>query len=219
MFKSSENLRLAAEMRALQRVAAPWRESRSSWFDGTPDSIAARIAATDRVLAVARAGYTQAHIALEREASTARTELLAAKHRLLTDFLDDGARAFQGSKRVAGAHDTDPAAPWRNTMDDSPYRDLADTPDFGDLPLDGDYRGRHRDRDQAHSIGDLYDQGYSDEPFVNVSNGDGIYRNHPGPFDGENGYDPHEDPDFVPADYLGPAPYMGGEPGLHRRDF
>ena len=102
MFKSSENLRLAAEMRALERVAAPWRQTRRTWFDGTPDSIAARLAATDRVLVHARAGYTGAHVALEREAAHARAELLAAQHRLMTDFLDDGARAFKGSKRVAG---------------------------------------------------------------------------------------------------------------------
>lgn len=102
MFKSSENLRLAAEMRALERVARPWREARTSWFDGTPESIEARIAATDRVLSYARAGYTPAHMELTVEADTARRELLAAKHRLLTDFLDDGARAFKGSQRVAG---------------------------------------------------------------------------------------------------------------------
>ena len=41
MFKSSENLRLAADMRALERVARPWREVRRSWFDGTPESIIA----------------------------------------------------------------------------------------------------------------------------------------------------------------------------------
>lgn len=115
MFKSSENLRLAAEMRALQRVAAPWREARTSWFDGTPESIAARLAATERVLSYAKAGMTEAHFALEREASAARSELLAAQHRLLTDFLDDGARAFKGSKRVAG-----PLPPWH---DDNPYSD------------------------------------------------------------------------------------------------
>lgn len=101
MFKSSENLRLAAEMRALQRVAAPWREARTSWWDGTPESIEARIAATDRVLAFARGGSTEAHMALEREASTARAELKEASHRLMVDFLDDDARAFKGSKRVA----------------------------------------------------------------------------------------------------------------------
>lgn len=102
MFKSSENLRLAAEMRALQRVASPWRESRGSWFDGTPESIEARLAATDRVLSYARSGFTAAHLDLTTEADAARRELLAAKHRLLVDFLDDGARAFKGSKRVAG---------------------------------------------------------------------------------------------------------------------
>lgn len=101
MFKSSENLRLAAAMRALQRVAAPWREARRSWFDGTPESIEARLAATDKVLTHARSGFTAAHLALTREAAAARRELLAAKHRLLTDFLDDGARAFKGSRRVA----------------------------------------------------------------------------------------------------------------------
>lgn len=101
MFKSSQTLRLAAEMRALARVAAPWRQARTTWFDGTPESIAARLAATDRVLVAARAGYTQAHLALEREAAAARAELTAAQHRLLVDFLDDGARAFKGSRRVA----------------------------------------------------------------------------------------------------------------------
>jgi hypothetical protein len=117
MFKSSENLRLAAEMRALERVAAPWREARTTWFDGTPDSIAARLAATERVLTHARAGYTGAHVTLEREASTARTELLAAQHRLMTDFLDDGARAFKGSKRVAeGTPMVHPDISFTNTM-------------------------------------------------------------------------------------------------------
>lgn len=101
MFKSSENLRLAAEMRALERVARPWRQARTSWFDGTPESLEARIAQTDRVLSYARSGFTTAHLTLAREASAARAELLDAKHRLLTDFLDDGARAFKGSKREA----------------------------------------------------------------------------------------------------------------------
>lgn len=104
MFKSAESLRLAAEMRALARVAAPWRESRTTWFDGTPESIEARIAATDRVLVFARAGYTEAHMALEREAAAARAELKEASHRLMVDFLDDGARAFKGSRRVAEGH-------------------------------------------------------------------------------------------------------------------
>lgn len=96
MFKSSENLRLAAEMRALERVAAPWRESRTTWFDGTPDSIMGRIAATDRVLHVAQTGYTAAHLALEGEAKTARRELIEARNRLFNDFLDDGARKTAG---------------------------------------------------------------------------------------------------------------------------
>jgi len=88
-------------MRALERVARPWREARRTWFDGTPESIEARLASTERVLTYARAGMTQAHMDLTREASAARSELLEAKHRLLNDFLDDGARAFKGSKRVA----------------------------------------------------------------------------------------------------------------------
>lgn len=102
MFRSAENLRLAADMRALQRVAAPWRAARSTWFDGTPESLEARLAATERVLTVAKAGVTPAHMALEREAAAARAELREASHRLMVDFLDDGARAFKGSKRVAG---------------------------------------------------------------------------------------------------------------------
>jgi hypothetical protein len=101
MFRSSENLRLAAAMRALERVAAPWRQDRGRWFDGTPESIEARIAATDKVLTQARSGFTAAHLALTDEAETARRELMSAKHRLLIDFLDDGARAFKGSRRVA----------------------------------------------------------------------------------------------------------------------
>lgn len=102
MFKSAENLRLAAEMRALQRVAEPWRRSRTTWFDGTPEALEARLAATERVLTHARSGLTTAHLALAGEAGAARAELLAAKHRLLTDFLDDGARVFRGSRRVTG---------------------------------------------------------------------------------------------------------------------
>lgn len=102
MFKSSENLRLAADMRALERVARPWREVRRTWFDGTPESIEARLAATERVLTHARGGLTTAHVALEREASIARAELKEAAHRLMVDPLDDSARAFRGSRRVAG---------------------------------------------------------------------------------------------------------------------
>lgn len=126
MFRSSENLRLAAEMRALERVAGPWREARRSWFDGTPESVEARLAATERVLTFAKAGVTEAHIALEREAAAARAELKEASHRLLVDFLDDGARAFKGSKRVAGAHDKQHrlAPPYKNRID----RDLDGVP-------------------------------------------------------------------------------------------
>ena len=160
MFKSSENLRLAAEMRALTRVASPWREARTTWFDGTPESIESRLAATDRVLTVARAGCTGEHMALEREAATARAELADARHRLMTDFLDDGARAFKGSRRTAGLHDSDPEAPWRNTMADEPYASLSETPDFGDLPLDGDYQGEHRLPEEAEGapLGPGYDR-------------------------------------------------------------
>ncbi len=146
MFKSSENLRLAAEMRALERVARPWREARVSWFDGTPESIEARLAATERVLTHARAGYTTAHMALEREASTARAELKEASHRLLQDFLDDGARAFKGSKRVAGKHDADPDEPWKNeaTGEETTtehWEKLHLSP-FDDVD---DYEGKHRE--------------------------------------------------------------------------
>lgn len=45
----------------------------------------------------------------------------------------------------AGRHDVDPEQPWKNTVADDPYHDLRDTPDFADLALDGDYRGRHRE--------------------------------------------------------------------------
>lgn len=100
MFRSAESLRQGADLRALRRVADPWCKARRSWFDGTPESIDARLAQTDRVLAQARAGFTAAHLALTEEADAARRELVAAKHRLLTDFLDDGARAFKGSKRL-----------------------------------------------------------------------------------------------------------------------
>lgn len=101
MFRSSENLRLAADMRALARVAAPWRAARTSWFDGTPESIEARLAATERVLSYAQGGLTPAHLELAREASAARAELREASHRLMVDFLDDSARSFKGSRRVA----------------------------------------------------------------------------------------------------------------------
>lgn len=101
MFKSSERLRHEAAQRSLDRVASTWRSSRTTWFDGTPESIDMRLAATDRLLAVARSGFTPAHLELTVEAENARRELLAAKHQLLADFLDDSARAFRGSKRVA----------------------------------------------------------------------------------------------------------------------
>jgi hypothetical protein len=137
MFKSSENLRLAAEMRALQRVAAPWREARTRWFDGTPESIEARLAATDRVLTQARAGFTAAHLSLTAEAETARRELLAAKHRLLTDFLDDGARAFKGSRRVAEMHEGDPWEDEGEFPDMRHWDDSDDDPDPSDPRLVG----------------------------------------------------------------------------------
>lgn len=93
MFKSSEKLRHEAAQRSLDRVASSWRNARTTWFDGTPESIEARLAETNRVLTVARSGFTPAHLGLTIEAENARRELLAAKHRLLNDFLDDGARA------------------------------------------------------------------------------------------------------------------------------
>jgi hypothetical protein len=126
MFKSSEKLRHEAAQRSLDRVASSWRQSRTTWFDGTPESIAARLAETGRVLTVARSGYSPAHLELTVEAERARRELLAAQHRLLTDFLDDGARNFKGSRRVAG--DGDPMLDHQNAMDsargDQDYRDF-----------------------------------------------------------------------------------------------
>lgn len=139
MFKSAETLRLAAEMRALQKVASPWREARTTWFDGTPESIEARLASTERVLSFARAGMTEAHMALEREAASARAELKEASHRLMIDFLDDSAR-------VAGKHDADPEMPWKNrdTGEDTPtehWENLHLSP-FAD---EDDYEGKHRE--------------------------------------------------------------------------
>jgi hypothetical protein len=159
MFRSSENLRLAAEMRALQRVAAPWRAARTTWFDGTPESIAARLAATERVLTFARAGYTTAHMALEREAAAARAELKEASHRLLVDFLDDGARAFKGSKRVA---DYDPKE-YDQRQD---FMDWAGLP-FGLSDEDPDYdEHKHLTSDNPKSKAHLYDhpEVYGDDP-------------------------------------------------------
>lgn len=134
MFKSSENLRLAADMRALERVARPWREVRRSWFDGTPESIEARLAATERVLAHARGGVTPAHVELEREASTARAELKGAAHRLLVDFLDDGARAFKGSRRSGGGSKTDLSGSGTQGWPSAPDQIAAGNPPVMNLP-------------------------------------------------------------------------------------
>lgn len=233
MFKSSQNLRLAAEMRALERVASPWRETRTEWFDGTPDSVQARIAATDRVLAYARSGFTPAHLELTKEAEAARRELTAALDRWMVDPIDDTVRKTairwdgkrKASRRSAGAfdeaefaaraeseldpemrgnyydgpssddcrhcgerieergdgsyghvlgqdrntgwttfypeddhpaepdsedyhtagrHDPDDFRPWKNTVADEPYFSMMPTPNFEEIPLDGDYEGRHR---------------------------------------------------------------------------
>lgn len=156
MFKSAETLRLAAEMRALQKVASPWREARTTWFDGTPESIEARLASTERVLSFARAGMTTAHMALEREAATARAELKEASHRLMIDFLDDSAR-------VAGKHDADPDEPWKNkaTGEDTPtehWENLHLSP-FDD---EDDYEGKHRESNRRvaadYPLGPGYDR-------------------------------------------------------------
>ena len=249
MFRSAENLRLAADMRALQRVAAPWRKARSTWFDGTPESLEARLAATERVLTHARSGVTQAHIALEREASIARAELKEASHRLMVDFLDDGARAFKGSRRVAGAdedyareerefwnrhvkdtgpgvgdedddeprpddyprhgsrrvagmHDADPSAPWRNTMDDEPYSSLSETPDFEDLSLDGSYSGKHRSEDYL-------DHGMDDEHICDhcglISPPEDVEEEGRCPDCGKATDDPHDPlPDYMQPGYRSP---------------
>lgn len=117
MFKSSEKLRQESAQRSLDRVASSWRQSRTTWFDGTPQSIEARLSETGRVLTVARSGYSPAHLELTVEAENARRELIAAQHHLMTDFLDDGARAFKGSRRVAG--DGDPMM--NSHREPSPY--------------------------------------------------------------------------------------------------
>lgn len=92
--------------------------------------------------------------------------------------------------------------------------------------------GKQASRRQAgdHLMRDRIDQAYENggrlnEPLVGVNPGDGIYRNHPGILDGydegpymgsQYGYDPESDPDFVPADYLGPA--GRGMGGKHRAE-
>ena len=171
MFKSSENLRLAAEMRALERVARPWREVRVSWFDGTPESIEARLAATERVLTYAKAGVTEAHIALEREASTARAELKEASHRLMVDFLDDGARAFKGSKRVAKSY---PEPGWEIEHDRRmDFMDWAGLP-FNLSDEDEDYdEYKHLTSDNPESKAHLYDhpEVYEQDPDWRVKRG------------------------------------------------
>jgi hypothetical protein len=146
MFKSSENLRLAADMRALERVARPWREVRRSWFDGTPESIEARLAATERVLTHARGGVTPAHMALEREASTARAELREAAHRLLVDPLDDSARAFKGSKRVALDYD-DTMSHINQVLAEGEGHDLHAYPGLSKSDIDFDEYGSEDDPD------------------------------------------------------------------------
>jgi hypothetical protein len=171
MFRSAENLRLAADMRALQRVAAPWRAARRTWFDGTPESIEGRLAATERVLTHARSGLTPAHMALEREASTARAELKEASHRLMVDFLDDGARAFKGSKRV-GVSYPDPG--W---LDEHDRR--MDFMDWAGLPFnlsdeDEDYdEYKHLTSDNPESKAHLYDhpEVYGQDPDWRVKRG------------------------------------------------
>lgn len=143
MFKSSQHLREAAAQRQLDRVASSWRQARTTWFDGTPESIEARLSETNRLLTVARSDQTPAHIGLSVEAENARRELLAAKHRLLNDFLDDGARAFKGSKRVARgrtaagfpgvnpAGQAEMAARAESELDPEMYGNYHDGPDSG----------------------------------------------------------------------------------------
>ena len=56
-------------------------------------------------------------------------------------------------QRSAGKHDADPEKPWKNTVDDEPYRSLDGWPDFGDLE-DGDkeYKGKHRAKDSRRRL-------------------------------------------------------------------
>ena len=161
MFRSAENLRLAADMRALQRVAAPWRKARSTWFDGTPESLEARLAATERVLTHARSGVTQAHIALEREASIARAELKEASHRLMVDFLDDGARAFKGSKRVAGSRYFNDAGEPLMSGEQARFEDALDQDSAADRAYDDhydDYGPDYDDYDDDDDEGTIHGQ-------------------------------------------------------------
>ena len=129
------------------------------------------------------------------------------------------------------------AHPYKLAEDrDAPFQDLDETyhPSNTNLIPEGDFEGYKNSVDQGgpekvqrdftpggdsgsdrtagrHDLDDLYDQGYSREDFINVDPSSGVWRNHPGRFDGGN-YDPTQDPDFIPADYLGPAGYgMGGK--------
>ena len=195
MFKSAQTLRLAADMRALQRVANPWREARTTWFDGTPESLEARLASTERVLTYARGGATAAHMGLEREASIARAELLAARHRLMVDFLDDGARAFKGSKRVAG----DGPGTFNNpTADDMFAR------------LDAERRYPEESRARANQ-GFLEEMAPEDRP--GYGEGNGTECRHCGETinDYGNGYQHYDGVDMHTGDDL---PYDAGHPAV-----
>lgn len=120
----------------------------------------------------------------------------------------------------------------RRADNTGPAMDLEETfePSSGNLVPEGNFDGYLAEVEQGapekaeenfisagrHDIDDIWDRGRSDVSFVNVDPGHGIYRNHPGPLDGVDGYDANEDDTFVPADYLGPAKYHGPQGGEGR---
>mgnify|MGYP000899214406 CR=1 FL=1 len=77
------------------------------------------------------------------ERSVRRTARTVPFGSLSSSFADD----IVTIRRVAGQHDADPREPWKNTMADEPYFSLQETPDFADLPADGEWEGRHRVED------------------------------------------------------------------------
>lgn len=110
-----------------------------SWFDGTVASVDTRLARSTKLLHAARTaagthGLGRGYLTVVADLEADRTALTALRHDLLT----------AASDREAGKHDTDPERPWKNTMADEPYFDLQETPEFAELALDGDYKGKHR---------------------------------------------------------------------------
>ena len=120
---------------------AQWQREAEVWFDGSPESVDRRLALCEKMLHQARTrlahdSFSKGARHLETIASLEvdKGALLALRRDLLT----------AASDRKAGKHDTDPERPWKNTMADEPYFDLQETPEFAELALDGDYKGKHR---------------------------------------------------------------------------